>query len=183
MYIDIIISLILILFTYFGYKKGIIAEFISFGALIFNIALSRQLNPYILDLLGVKEAENVIGNTIIYILSFIIIYIVLNFIVRFLLKTLKRNSNIILDSLIGGLFGFLKGCILSVLIISILIVLLNFNPKLENVIENSKTYAIAHKGIDLSKNLLPNDIKDTLVEYKKRVKEANLIKENLFKEN
>lgn len=182
MYIDIIIALILVLFTYFGYKKGIIAEFISFGALIFNIVLSKKLNPIVLDLLGVREPDNVIRNTIIYIFSFIMVYIVLNFIVRFLLKTLKRNTNIILDSLIGGLFGFLKGSILTILILSILIVLVNFDIRVEKMMTNSRVYIMVQKGIDLTKTLLPEDIKNTLENYKEKINETNLIKENLLKE-
>ena len=47
---------------------------------------------------------------------------------------------------------------------------------------NSRVYIMVQKGIDLTKTLLPEDIKNTLENYKEKINETNLIKENLLKE-
>ena len=53
MLVDNLVLVILLMFTVMGYRKGVITEFISFSALLFNVVLSKEITPYIVKKLNI----------------------------------------------------------------------------------------------------------------------------------
>ncbi len=182
MYIDIGILLVLFFFVFFGYKKGIIAEFISFAAIIFNIVFSKKISPVIYNLLNLDEEYKGILSIVIYVVVFIAVYIILNITISFLLKTLKKNSKMALDSLVGALFGFLKGAIVIMVVMVTLVVLANFNEGIEAIVEDSYIYKGSLKIIEQGRFLLPDNIRETLEGYNDKKEVEKILKEFLNKE-
>lgn len=182
MYIDIGILLVLFFFVFFGYKKGIIAEFISFAAIIFNVVFSKKISPLIYNLLNLGAEHEGILSIVVYVVVFIVVYIILNITITFLLKTLKKNSKMALDSLVGALFGFLKGAIVIMIVMVTLVILANFNKGVEERVEDSYTYRGSLKIIEQGRFLLPDNIREILEEYNEKKEVEKILKEFLDKE-
>lgn len=182
MYIDVTVGVILSLFVFYGYKKGIIAEFISFAALIFNIVFSKKITPVIFNMIKAEGKNESIVNTGIYALVFIVTYILLNVTITFILRTLKKNSKMRLDSIIGALFGLLKGLIVTLLLLVVLIVSANFNENIELKLERSISYKVAKEVIEGVKVLLPEDIRNVLDQYSNKKDIDKVLEDFLNKE-
>lgn len=182
MHIDLIVISILCLFIFSGYKKGIIVEFVSFGALVFNIIAAKKLSPYVVKILNINIQHNRILDISSYIITFIIMYVFLNLFTTFILKTLKRNANMTLDSIVGALFGLLKGIIVLVMLLTIVIIWGSFDNKVEGELKKSKTYYVAMEIVDKTKLLLPDNIKEIIDEYSDRKEIDEILEEFLKKE-
>ena len=60
MLVDNLVLVILLMFTVMGYRKGVITEFISFSALLFNVVLSKEITPYIVKKLNINHGPNLL---------------------------------------------------------------------------------------------------------------------------
>ena len=180
MHIDLIVISIICLFIFAGYKKGIIVEFVSFGALAFNIITAKKLSPFVVNILKINIQHNKVLDMAAYIITFIIMYVLLNLFTTFILKTLKRNTNMTLDSIVGALFGFLKGVIVIVMLMTTALIWGSFDDTVENQLKDSKAYLITLELVDKTKLILPDNIREIIDEYSDK-KEIDEILEDFLK--
>lgn len=164
---------ILILFFFIGYKKGVIAEFISFSALLFNIVLSKELTPYIVERLNIS-INNKFYDIFVYAGVFIFTYIAFSFLIRFMLRTIRGNEKLFIDKITGAFLGLIKAVFINVLILLVLLVVSKFDEKIENQLKESKVYKISAEFTESTVLFLPTEIKDMLekFEYESEVEKA-----------
>lgn len=173
MLIDNLAIGILFVFFLIGYKKGVIAEFISFSALLFNIVLSKETTPFIVERLNI-EATNKLYDIFTYVGVFIFTYIVFSSIIRFMLKTIRGQEKLFIDRILGACLAFSKGVMINVLIFLVLLVVSKFNVEVENELKASKMYKISEKFTENTVLFLPTEIKNMMekYEYEKEIQKA-----------
>lgn len=125
-WLDIVLAIPLLWFTYKGLKNGFIIELASLASLILGIYVALYFSFYTEDYL-LRNFD--INDRYISILSFGITFIIVAIVVYLIGKLIHRLVNIIalglLNRLAGGIFGFLK----AALILSVLLYFLNgFDP-------------------------------------------------------
>lgn len=123
---DVILSVIIIIFTVRGIFRGLITEFIVLTALILGYVLAFTYLDTGLKLLihffpGLPEFAA-------RILSFVLIFLIVNIILRALGRILNRLIKYVflksINRLAGGVFAFIK----VVLIISLVLIVIGFIP-------------------------------------------------------
>ena len=172
-YLDIIIAIILFLFGFKGFRKGLVIEVVTllafgvgiYGAMHFSDFTANHLQDFM-------EINPKYLNTIAFVLTFIILVVLVNLIGRLVSKLVKSMNLGFFDKLGGFLFGIIKG----VLLCSILLMVLN-NFQLIGVVkpevrEQSKLYPYieqtvpyVYRGFDLvkdyAKEVLPEEKEKT----------------------
>ena len=168
-YLDIIIAIVLFLFGFKGFRKGLIIEVVTllafavgiYGAMHFSEFTAEHLQDFV-------EINPKYLNTVAFVLTFILLVIVVNLIGKALTKLLDAMELGFLNKLFGFVFGVAKG----VLLCSILVMVLN-NFQLIGVVkpevrEQSKLYPYieetvpyVYRGFDLvrdyAKEVLPEE--------------------------
>ena len=168
-YLDIIIAIVLFLFGFKGFRKGLIIEVVTllafavgiYGAMHFSEFTAEHLQDFV-------EINPKYLNTVAFVLTFILFVKVVNLIGKALTKLLDAMELGFLNKLFGFVFGVAKG----VLLCSILVMVLN-NFQLIGVVkpevrEQSKLYPYieetvpyVYRGFDLvrdyAKEVLPED--------------------------
>jgi len=164
---------ILILFFIIGYRKGVIAEFISFSALLFNIVLSKELTPYIVEHLDIT-INNKFYDIFIYSGVFVFTYIVFSVLIRFMLRTVRVNEKLFIDKISGAALGLIKAVFINVLILLVLLVVSKFDEKIAMELQTSKVYKISGEFTESTILFLPTEIKDMLekFEYESEIEKA-----------
>lgn len=118
-WIDIVILIIILWFSYKGYKNGIISELAALLALILAIWAALKHSSFANNIL--KEQFNITGDYVPY-LGFILTFIVVLLIVGLLGKLLTRLLGMvqlgIANRLLGLLFSATKICLILSLIIN-----------------------------------------------------------------
>ena len=172
-YLDIIIAILLFLFGFKGFRKGLIIEVVTllafgvgiYGAMHFSDFTAEHLQDFM-------EINPKYLNTIAFVLTFILLAVVVNIIGRWLTNLIKAMNLNFWNKLGGFVFGVAKG----VLLCSVLVLVLN-NFQLLGVIkpevkERSKLYPYieqtvpyVYRGFDLvkdyAKEFLPEEEKET----------------------
>jgi len=122
-FLDIIIIIPLLLFAWQGYKKGFIIEVATLAALLLGLFFAFYFSDYAANLLN--EHFN-IDEKYIAVLSFIVTFIVVVIVIIAIGKILQKLIDIILlgflNKAAGAIFGIIKGA----LIISILLLIINY---------------------------------------------------------
>ncbi|MBG0781380.1 MAG: CvpA family protein [Bacteroidales bacterium] len=122
-YIDLIIALVLAWFAYRGYSKGLVIELVSLVALVLGIYVAMFFSDVTADFL--VEYFNV-GKKYLSLIAFVLTFILVVIGVVTIGRVLEKVIDILLlgflNKLTGGVFGVLKG----MLILSLLIMLLNY---------------------------------------------------------
>ncbi|HOI32811.1 MAG: CvpA family protein [Bacteroidales bacterium] len=122
-YIDLIIALMLAWFAYKGFTKGLVIELASLAALVLGIYAAMYFSDVTAEFL-VKYFS--VGkkylSLIAFVLTFILVVIGVVTVGRLLEKVIDILLLGFLNKLAGGVFGVLKG----MLILSLLIMLLNY---------------------------------------------------------
>ncbi len=168
-YLDIIIAIILFLFGYKGFRKGLIIEVVTllafavgiYGAMHFSDFTAAHLQDFM-------EINPKYLNTIAFVLTFILLVIAVNILGRWVTNLIKAMNLTFWNKLGGGLFGMVKG----VLLCSVLLMVLN-NFQLMGVVkpevrEQSKLYPYIEKTVpyvyrgfdlvrDYAKEVLPEN--------------------------
>ena len=159
-YLDIIIAIILFLFGFKGFRKGLIIEVVTllafavgiYGAMHFSDFTAEHLQEFV-------EVNPKYLNTIAFVLTFILLVIAVNVLGRWVTNMVKAMNLNFWNKLVGGVFGVLKG----VLLCSVLLLVLN-NFQLIGVVkpevrEQSKLYPYieqtvpyVYRGFDLVKD-------------------------------
>lgn len=170
-YLDIITLIPLIFFGVAGLKKGLINEVFSFlglflgiyAALFFSDITAGLLAPHI-------STDPKYINMIAFIATFVIVLIIINILGKIIARIIKAICLEFLDKLLGFIFGLLKG----VLMLSVLIMVLNFFNITTIIPDKTKqeslTYPLIeqtipylYKGFDLAKETWQNNQQETPV--------------------
>jgi membrane protein required for colicin V production len=117
-WLDIVLAIPLLWFTFKGFKNGFIIELASLAALILGIFVALHFSFYAEDYL--RENFEIADNYL-YIISFAITFVIVAVLVFLVGKIIHKLITIIalgfLNRLAGGIFGFLKtALILSVIL-------------------------------------------------------------------
>ncbi|MBU1368681.1 MAG: CvpA family protein [Bacteroidetes bacterium] len=122
-YIDLIIALFLAWFAYKGYSKGLVIELASLAALVLGIYAALYFSDITADFLVtyLKVGKKYLS-LIAFVLTFILVVIGVITVGRVLEKFIDILLLGFLNKLTGAVFGVLKG----MLILSLLIMLLNY---------------------------------------------------------
>lgn len=159
-YLDIIIAIILFLFGFKGFRKGLIIEVVTllafavgiYGAMHFSDFTAEHLQEFV-------EVNPKYLNTIAFVLTFILLVIAVNVLGRWVTNMVKAMNLNFWNKLVGGVFGVLKG----VLLCSVLLLVLN-NFQLIGVVKPEvrkqsklypyieKTVPYVYRGFDLVKD-------------------------------
>ena len=172
-YLDIVIAIILFLFGYKGFRKGLIIEVVTLLAFAVGIYGAMRFSDFTAGhLQDFMEIDPKYLNTIAFVLTFILLVILVNIIGRWVTNLIKAMNLTFWNKLGGFVFGAVKG----VLLCSILVMVLN-NFQLIGVVkpevrEESKLYPYieqtvpyVYRGFDLvrdyAKEVLPEEEKET----------------------
>ena len=159
-YLDIVIALVLFLFGYKGFRKGLIIEVVTLLAFGVGIYGAMHFSDFTAEhLQEVMEINPKYLNTIAFVLTFILLVIAVNMIGKAVTEMVKAMNLSFWNKLGGFVFGVAKG----VLLCSILLLVLN-NFQLIGVLkpevrEQSKLYPYieetvpyVYRGFDLVKD-------------------------------
>lgn len=131
-FLDIIIIIPLLLFAWQGYKKGFIIEVATLAALILGLFFAFYFSDYAANLLNEYFT---IDEKYIAALSFIVTFIVVVIAIIAIGKILQKLIDIILLGFLnraaGAVFGIIKGA----LILSILLLIINYFDTNQNLIK------------------------------------------------
>ena len=140
-YLDIIIAILLFLFGFKGYRKGLIIEVVTLLAFAVGIYGAMHFSDFTAEhLQDFMEIDPKYINTIAFVLTFILLVILVNLIGRWVTDLIKAMNLNFLNKLGGAVFGVAKG----VLLCSVFVMVLN-NFQLIGVVkpevrERSKLY-------------------------------------------
>lgn len=181
-YLDIIIAIILFLFGFKGFRKGLIIEVVTLLAFALGIYGAMHFSDFTAEhLQDVMEINPKYLNTIAFVLTFIILVIVVNLIGKAVTNLIKAMNLGFFNKLGGAIFGVAKG----VLLCSIFVMVLN-NFQLIGVVkpevrEQSKLYPYieetvpyVYRGFDLVKET----VKEVLPEEKEEEQQEEHSQEN-----
>lgn len=117
-WLDIVLAIPLIWFTYKGIRHGLVVELASLAALILGIFVALHFSFYVEDFLR-EQFE--IAETYLGIISFAITFLIVALLVHLTGKIIHKAVNIValglLNRLAGGVFGFLKAALFLSLIL------------------------------------------------------------------
>lgn len=171
-YLDIIIAIILFLFSFKGFRKGLIIEVVTllafalgiYGAMRFSDFTAAHMQEFM-------EINPKYLNTIAFVLTFILLVIGVNILGKWVTNVVKALNLTFWNKLGGAVFGLAKGVLLS----SIFLLVLN-NFQLISVLkpevrEQSKLYPyieetvpFVYRGFDLvkdyAKEIMPEEKQD-----------------------
>lgn len=166
MYVDILITMVLIGFLVIGFSLGFFVEFISLFGLFGNFLVVKYLNPILIEF--IKKYYSDINYTISYAILFVILYLLLIIVVRYInILFIGQDKNII-NRFGGGIISLLKGVIVTVVIISILVILSNQYPALEKYINESKIIEYYLEiEVEIS-DYLPDELKVEIEDIKEK---------------
>lgn len=168
-YLDIIIAIILFLFGFKGWKKGLVIEVVSLAAFAVGILGAMHFSDF--TAAHLSEFMNINPkyiNTIAFILTFILLVILVNLIGKLVTKAVKSMNLGFFNKLGGFIFGAAKG----VLLCSLLMMVLN-NFQLMGIVKEEvkqeslmypyieKTVPYIYQGFDLVKDAV-KDLNDSL---------------------
>ncbi len=117
-WLDIVLAIPLLWFTYKGIRNGLVIELASLGALIIGVFVALHFSFYVEDYL--RDNFDV-AETYLSIISFAITFIIVAVLIHLAGKLIHKLIQIValglLNRLAGGLFGFIKAAlILSVIL-------------------------------------------------------------------
>ena len=169
-YIDAIIAIPLLWFTYKGFNKGLIIELATLIALLLGIYISAHFSDYTSDFLRQKLDFH---SEYMSIISFSITFIGVVLLVMIFGKSLEKVINVLLlgfvNKLLGGVFGLVK----AAFVISILIFILT-TFKVENKIidENKQQESFLYPPVKLIAPTIFPVIKESNVNFLDKLDDA-----------
>ncbi|NWG14381.1 MAG: CvpA family protein [Acidobacteria bacterium] len=166
--LDFLFAGIIILSTVVAFFKGLTRELISLGALIIGFVAAAFYYPragaWFIDLTSSETVANLVGFMIVFLGCLIAGALIAYAVKRFI----KLASLDWVDRLLGGIFGFLRGCALSSIIVLALIAF----PVRESRLARSVLGPYLLAGARAAVLLVPQDLKDKFREGYKKVLDA-----------
>ncbi|MDR0516603.1 MAG: CvpA family protein [Fibromonadaceae bacterium] len=152
MFIDLIVLFLLVVFTLFGVLEGFLVSALKLAAwflgilavLLFSSSAATIINA------NIEGLSPLLAVGIGAILTFLCVFLPLRFAAAIARSFLKKFAVLTFTNhILGGAFGFLKGIIASVLILSV-IYLLPAKGSLKETTDKSITYSI-YKTVPIAK--------------------------------
>ncbi len=145
--VDAIVIVILILSTVFAWSRGLAREALSLLGWVLAIFLAREfaylLVPFISDLPYVSEYVD--SCEILTLISFVVLFLILMVVVALVtpfFSDMISNSRIgLINSALGGFFGFLRGLLIVFMIFVIYDTFIAASMAYEGV-DNARTYGM-----------------------------------------
>ena len=158
-YLDIIIAIILLLFGFKGFRKGLIIEVVTLVAFVVGIWGAMHFSDFTADhLKDVMEIDPKFLNTVAFVLTFVLLVILVNIIGWLLTKAVKAMNLGFFNRLGGAIIGLAKGLLLCSTFVLVINNLQWFGVVKEEVRKESllypyveKTVPYLYKGFDLVK--------------------------------
>ena len=150
-YLDIIILCILGLLIFNGIRKGFIISLASLVALILGIWVAVHFSGYMSSwLVKTFHPSGTWLSVLSFTLTFLLVVIVVMIIAKLLEKVVKTVGLGLLNRIVGGLFGLIKGVII-ISVLLFIIVSFDRNGKVitKNAKESSFFYAYVEKAFPL----------------------------------
>lgn len=126
--LDIVLIIILLLFTYWGYRKGFVKSIFNIAAIVLAFMFTSKLAAMLYGMVADNPTFNSIPPNLMSILVSIVSFIIIYLIVRIIGSVLSKALNMVLlglpDRILGGFFGIIKG----IFIISIIIFIIRLTP-------------------------------------------------------
>ena len=173
-YLDITIAIVLFVFGWKGYRKGLIIEVVALLAFGVGIYGAMHFSDFTAEhLQEVTEINPKYLNTVAFILTFVLLVIIVNLIGRLLSKAVQAMNLGFFNRLGGFLFGAAKG----VLLCSTMVLVLN-NLQLMGFIKEElreesylypyieETVPYLYKGFDLVKDAIKEQMPEEESEEK-----------------
>lgn len=111
-YLDILLAILLLLFAWSGFRKGLVIEIATLAALIIGLFLAFYFSGFVSEKL--KDYFS-IGNQYLEIISFIVVFIGVIIFVMLAGKLFEKLIDVLmlgfLNKLAGAIFGIFKGAI------------------------------------------------------------------------
>jgi membrane protein required for colicin V production len=121
-YLDIIIAIVLFVFGYKGFRKGLIIEVVTLAAFVVGIYGAMRFSDFTAShLQEFMEINPKHLNTVAFVLTFVILVILVNMIGRAVTKLVQAMELGFVNKMFGFVFGVAKG----VLLCSIMVMVLN----------------------------------------------------------
>ena len=172
-YLDIIIAIILLLFGWKGFRKGLIIEVVTLVAFVVGIWGAMHFSDFTADhLKDVMEIDPKFLNTVAFVLTFVLLVILVNLIGWLLTKAVKAMNLGFFNRLGGAIIGLAKGLLLCSTFVLVINNLQWFGVVKEEVRKESllypyveKTVPYLYKGFDLvkgyAKEMMPEEETET----------------------
>ncbi|MBZ4682724.1 MAG: rane protein required for colicin production [Fusobacteriaceae bacterium] len=180
MYLDLLFIIILLVFAFLSYRKGIIYEILSIFFLGLNIVISKQLTPIVYSKLNVSVDKG-IASTIVYTLLFIAVYIVFGFVLKLFRFVITKSVSGSLDKILGMILGIIKGIILSIFLLFIITFVAKYQENVEKQLDSSRISKIYAKAQNVILPMIPKEISDTVKKYTDEKEIKKVLKEALDK--
>ena len=158
-YLDIIIAIILLLFGFKGFRKGLVIELVTLLAFAVGIYGAMHFSDFTAEhLRDFMEINPKYLNTIAFVLTFILLVIGVNLLGRWVTSLVKAMNLNFWNKLGGGVFGLAKGLLLCSTFVLVLNNMQWLGVIKEEVRKESllypyveKTVPYLYKGFDLVK--------------------------------
>lgn len=112
-YLDIIIAIILLLFGWRGFRKGLIIEVATLVAFVVGIYGAMHFSDFTAKhLQEVMQIDPKFLNTVAFVLTFVLLVVLVNIIGRLLTKAVKAMNLHFWNKLGGAIIGLAKGLLL-----------------------------------------------------------------------
>lgn len=167
-WIDIVLALVVGLSIFFGFKAGFARVGVGFAATIVGIFAGFWCYgiaaDYVRDYVNSKALANLIG----FLVIFIAILVIGALLGRLLAKLFKWIGLSWFDRLLGAAFGFVRGVVIAVAMVTVLLACAPAPPPPSIVDSRSMPYVI--EASDILSAATPHEIKDAFRETKDKVK-------------
>lgn len=178
--VDLVILIVVAVFMFLGYKRGLIGTILNFFQYVIILFLSIKLSPMVSNILiktfkldavildwvysnpdvikGVISSlsdtilQNVVGR-IISVISFILLFIVLKLIISIIISIINKIAEIPIVNEVNKLGGIILGAIEGVMIVYICILVINWLPLSQ--VEPIKNMVVSSKAGSLINNFVP----------------------------
>ncbi len=168
--IDWSILIVLLVFTYFGLRRGLIGAVVQFAGAVLTFILIGHYYPLLANQLMLKYD---LSRTLAVIISVIMILILVVVLIRFVIWILDRFIKALnltwLNRLLGAILGLLNGLILVI----IFTLVMDYMPRLSEPLKNPEKHRV-YVGIDTMKDDLVTHLK--LNNYLRYIKLPDFVK-------
>jgi len=168
MSLDLILTIIIILFACLGLFRGFIAEFFSIFGFLIALILSKYFTPLVINFAHVDTTHTNFV-VVLYCIVFIVIYCILALIEKFLRVIIKVVLLGWLDRVLGGVFGLFKGLLIVLLIVLVLMAMATSNNSCQKLVENSFYVKGVLPRLVIVTNFLPKSLAQDVDKYRNEI--------------
>ena len=145
--IDWIILAVLVLFTFFGWRKGLLANIVQLAGYILTFFLVGHYYPLIQQSLIFKfHFAKWLATTVSVILIIVLIVVIVRIVIYILERFLRALKLSNLNRFLGAVLGVING----LMVVIILMVILDFMPNLSTPLKNGEKHRV-YAGVNLVK--------------------------------